>query len=160
MEVVALNGNRVGQGSSDYSAYVDFSGRNEKPPRVLIAQTKSRTRATKFNQILQRIEHHQLFLEIDYCDSATSLICALEDQRFDVVFLDHALPYVDVGALLKFINQTYPFIQLIVTAAPVWETQREKQLITSLCSSCSHDDFSEMNVEHLLIDRLKRKKSA
>lgn len=122
---------------------VSIGGRTVK---VLVAE-KGNVTSLHFNTKSPVNNDRELKTNVDYCDSAVNLICALEENSYEIVFLDYSLEHVDLSALLKFVRAERPNIKIVVTSAPVWSEQNEKDQVTSLCTCCCHESFYDLDVD-------------
>lgn len=120
-----------------------------KPVKVLVAKPGNVT-SLHLGTALSEIELRHLETEIDYCESAVNLICALEESSYEMIFIDYNLDHIDLCALLTFVRSENPKTRVVVTSAPVWSEQGEKEKVTSLCSSCCHEDFFDLDVESFI----------
>lgn len=129
---------------------------NGKPVKLLVSQPGNVT-SLHFNSEFSESEHNNISTDIDYCDSAVNLLCAVEDKNYDVILIDYLLEGVDLIALLKFISEEYPQSKTVVMSAPVWNTSSEKEQITKLCYRCCHEDFYELDLESFVQDIMKER---
>lgn len=120
-----------------------------RPFKVLVAKPGNVT-SLRLNSALSEVERRYSITDIDYCDSAVNLICALEDNVYEVIFLDYNLDHIDLCALLAFVRLECPNTKVVVTSAPVWTEQAEKEKVTALCSSCCHEDFYDLDVNRFI----------
>lgn len=129
---------------------------NDKSLKVLVVDPGNVT-SISFNTSLSNAENKGISTHIDYSDSAIGLLCAVEEKKYDVIFIDYHLDNVDIFALLTFIKHQSPQAKVFVTSYPVWNTNIERDKFTSHCSRCCHESFYELNVQTFLESILKYK---